>query len=121
MSKRPILAYWLMFLMAVGSSALGQAASGDGIGKPLYATRPVVRASGSAAQGGSQAKSLTTLPFWRGGFQFAVKGKGQVFPYTMVGTDPALASTTTLVATNIVPVSLSFSSGARLDGSTLDN
>jgi hypothetical protein len=118
MSKYRRLAYWLLWSAFVAGSAQGQAAPGDGIGKPLYATRPVINSSGSVDKGAAQSKSLATIPYWSGAFKFAIKGKAQVFPYTMVGTDPASASATTVIATNIVPVSLSFSNGTRLDGST---
>jgi hypothetical protein len=64
------------------------------------------------------AKTLCTIPYWSGSFHSAVKGKEQTFPYTMVGSDPAAGSATTVVPTTIVPISLSFSNGARLDGST---
>lgn len=118
MSKYRILAYWLVLSAIAASSALGQAAPSDGIGKPLYATKPVVGAPGSTTQSGVQARALATIPYWSGAFQSAIKGKGQAFPYTMVGTSPAAGSATTVVATNIVPISLSFSNGTRLDGST---
>jgi hypothetical protein len=118
MSKYRILAYWLVLSAAAANSALGQASSGDGIGKPVYTTRPVSTASGNATQSAVPARTLATIPYWSGSFQSPIKGKGQVFPYTMVGTDPAAGSATTVVPTNIVPISLSFSSGTRLDGST---
>ncbi|HVO64604.1 MAG TPA: hypothetical protein VMT53_27025 [Terriglobales bacterium] len=118
MRKYRILAYWLVFLAAAATSALGQAVTGDGIGKPLYAAKPVVRASGSSAPTRVQTKSLATIPYWSGSFHSAVKGERQAFPYAMVGTDPAAGSATTVVPTNIVPISLSFSNGTRLDGST---
>jgi hypothetical protein len=118
MSKYRILAYWLMLSAVAAGSALGQATRGDGIGKPLYATRPVIPASGNSNQSGGQSRTLATVPYWSGSFQSASNGKRQVFPYTMVGTDPGAASATTVIATNIVPISLSFSNGTRLDGST---
>ena len=118
MSKFRILAGWLLLSAVVAGSALGQASSGDGIGKPLYTTQPVISASGNANQSVIQTRSITTIPYWSGSFQSTIKGKGQVFPYTMVGTNPAAGSATSVVPTNIVPISLSFSSGTRLDGST---
>lgn len=117
MSTNRILAIWVICLMAV-AAATGQTASGDGIGKPLYSTRPLGGSSGEAGKNGVLAKALNTIPYWSGSFRSAVKGKGKAFPYTMVGTDPAAGSATTVVPTSIVPISLSFSNGARLDGST---
>jgi hypothetical protein len=112
------LAAWLMLFVAALSAA-GQALSGDGIGKPLYATRPLKGGLGEASGNnpGSAAR-LSTIPYWSGSFRSAVKGKDKAFPYTMIGTDPAAGSATTVIPANIVPISLSFSNGARLDGST---
>ena len=118
MNMYRILAYCLLISALAASSASGQTRSGDGIGKPLYATRPLITAPGSANQTGAQAKPLATIPYWSGSFHAAIKGKGQAFPYTMVGTDPAAGSATTVIPTNVVPISLSFSNGTRLDGST---
>lgn len=118
MSKYQILAYWLLLSVSAASSAAGQTAPSDGIGKPLYATRPVISTSGNANTSAGQSKTLATIPYWSGSFESAIKGKRQVFHYTMVGTNPAEGSATSVVPTNIVPISLSFSNGTRLDGST---
>jgi hypothetical protein len=117
MSKYRILAYWLLLSALAVSCAFGQASSGDGIGKPLYTTRPLVSSAGTASQSGVQGKTVATIPYWSGSFHSVLKGKGQTFPYTMVGTDPATGSASTVVPSYIVPISLSFSNGTRLDGS----
>jgi hypothetical protein len=98
--------------------AQGQATRGDGIGKPLYTTRPVIHSPENARPSAAQSNTLATIPYWSGFFRSTIKGTAKVFPYTMVGTDPAAGSATTVITTNIVPISLSFSSGIRLDGST---
>ncbi|HEX6505249.1 MAG TPA: hypothetical protein VF011_18550 [Terriglobales bacterium] len=111
------LAVWTI-LSTAALAAMGQAASGDGIGKPLYATKPL--GSSRAPTGRAQVApgTLNTVPYWRGSFRSTIKGKVSTFPYTMVGSDPAMGSATTTVPANIVPISLSFSNGTRLDGST---
>ncbi len=118
MSKYRILASWVVWLVLAATPALGQAIAGDGIGKPLYTTRALATGSAKGTQQELQAKTLATIPYWSGSFQATVKGTIRAFPYTMVGTDPATGSATTTVPTTLVPISLSFSNGARLDGST---
>jgi hypothetical protein len=114
---RIVASCFLLFFGII--SAAGQAASGDGIGSPHYASRPLRTAAGQpAANTRVAARTLSTIPYWSASFRTNVKGKPQVFPYTMVGTDPATGSATTVVPVNIVPISLSFSNGTRLDGST---
>lgn len=111
------LAVWTI-LSTAALAAMGQAASGDGIGKPLYATKPLGSSRTPAGRTQVAPGTLNTIPYWRGSFRSTIKGKVGTFPYTMVGTDPATGSATTTVPAHIVPISLSFSNGARLDGST---
>ncbi|PWU05596.1 MAG: hypothetical protein C5B51_14120 [Terriglobia bacterium] len=48
---------------------------------------------------------------WTGSFDF----NGTTFSYTMVGTDPALGSASTVVPTQIIPLIFKFSDGTVLD------
>jgi hypothetical protein len=50
------------------------------------------------------------MPTWNGSFTF-----GSAYPFTMIGTDPALGSKSTTVKTIIVPVIFSFSGGTVLN------
>jgi hypothetical protein len=52
------------------------------------------------------------LPTWTSSFSSG----GATHPYTMVGTDPAAGSATTRVATQILPLRLTFAGGITLDG-----
>jgi len=50
------------------------------------------------------------MPMWNGSFTH-----GTTFPFTMIGTDPALGSKTTTIKTMIVPLIFSFSDGSVLN------
>jgi hypothetical protein len=50
------------------------------------------------------------MPTWNGSFTL-----GSTFPFTMIGTDPALGSKTTTVKTVIVPIIFTFSDGTVLN------
>ncbi len=55
-----------------------------------------------------------TIPFWQRTFTYA----GTNFTASFVGADPALGASTTVVPTEIIPLVLTFSSGASTDGTS---
>ena len=57
--------------------------------------------------------SAVTIPHWTASFSYG----GVVYPYTMVGTDPTVTDSATVVPTAIIPVQVIFSDGNSLDGS----
>ena len=61
------------------------------------------------------AAGTTGLPTWTGQITTA---KGKIYPYTMVGTDPAAGSQTTIVPVYIVPLILKYSDGTVFDPTT---
>ena len=56
---------------------------------------------------------LATIPHWSGSFSY----RGMNYPYTMVGTDPALGSATTTVPALIIPIRFVFADGTETDAS----
>ena len=59
--------------------------------------------------------SAVTIPHWTATFSYG----GVVYPYAMVGTDPTVTDSTTVVPTAIIPVQVIFADGNSLDG-TID-
>jgi hypothetical protein len=55
-----------------------------------------------------------TIPYWTSSFNY----NGVVYPYKMVGTDPATSNSTTVIPTIIVPVKFVFADGNSLDGTS---
>jgi hypothetical protein len=55
-----------------------------------------------------------TIPHWQSSFTYA----GQVFSYRMAGTDPTLGSATTTIPATVVPLSITFSDGTTIDGTS---
>lgn len=114
--RTPILALLLSLAISTG---LTFAQSGDGLGKPLYASRPLRGVSASTVARTPGTKPVVTIPYWSGSFQFSArKSKLKNYDYTMVGTNPAAGSASTSIPVNIIPISVSFANGMRLDGST---
>ena len=73
-----------------------------GAAGPVHVTaRATARAAAPAAVSG--------LPLWSSSFRYASEHK--TYGYTMVGTDPAKAATTTRVDTTLTPVSFRFADG----------
>lgn len=106
-------------LSLVLGSALALGGTNDGIGKPFYANRPLRGITSAKLANAAGIRPVVTIPYWNGSFRFtAKKVKPKTYPFTMLGTNPAAGSATTTIPVNIVPISLSFSNGARLDGST---
>lgn len=56
--------------------------------------------------------SVSTIPVWSDSFTF----QGTTFPYTMVGTSPFAAAATTVVPTEIQPLTIVFANGTTIDG-----
>ncbi len=86
------------------TTSQGAIVGGDGIGTPMFTTV----ASGSAPD------NPVTLPHWSSSFTY----QGTTYPFTMVGSAPALGSATTTIPTVIVPLSFTFSNGVTLDGTS---
>jgi hypothetical protein len=111
-----LLACATMLSSAVASAGQARAASPSRggtsprpIGQPYFTVLPAPRDLAGAAAKGTVSGSV---PNWTG--QFSLNGVS--YPYTMVGTNPALGSATTTVPVTIVPLRLTFSSGQSLDG-----
>lgn len=62
----------------------------------------------------SSSPTPNTIPFWQSSFTYA----GTTYPFTMVGTDPSINGTTTVVSNTIVPVQFHFSDGTVLEAGT---
>ena len=100
-----MLAILTMALASIAVCEIGGSKSRYLDGSPRFLTLP---ANFTAPAGAATAS--TSLPVWTGSFVF----NGSRFPYTMVGTDPAAGSKTTVQAI-IVPLKFSFSDGTVLD------
>jgi hypothetical protein len=86
-----------------GSDHVSAPADPFGVGHATHAQPPA---------GGPFSRNPTSVPMWTYGFSYA----GQAYGSTMVGTDPAAGSATTVVPVTIVPLRVTF---AR-DGSVMD-
>src|SRR5262249_38584785 len=78
----------------------------DGVGTPQFTASTNVT--------GAVPATTNTVPHWTSSFTFSET----VFPFTMVGTNPATSSITTTVPTVLIPIKFVFANGAVLDGST---
>lgn len=58
--------------------------------------------------------TITTIPTWRSSFTY----KGTVYPYDMVGTNPARRASTTVVPTSIIPLRIVFSDKTTFNGAS---
>src|SRR5215467_9678234 len=58
--------------------------------------------------------TANTIPYWTSSFTY----NGVVYPYRMVGTDPATSNSTTVIPTLIVPVKFVFADGNSLDATS---
>jgi hypothetical protein len=98
--------FWcLLITMSVASLVFAQSNNGnDGIPGPKFITM------GSTAV----PRTSKTIPHWTSSFTT----NGVTYPFTMVGTDPATSSATTLIPTVIIPFRFVLPDGSVLDGST---
>ncbi len=79
---------------------------------PLTGKNLTVPARGIVSSSLATASTAgATLTNWTGAF---VSG-GVAYPYTMLGTDPALGSATTWISTVMIPLKLVFSNGMVLN------
>jgi hypothetical protein len=115
-----LIAAGLGLLLAVAVPLAAAAGDGDGIGKPIYTVQPLrTLPSASATTGASATPTIVTVPTWSNWFSTRLPaGMLRQFPYTMVGTSPFKGSATTTVPTEIIPISLTFSNGVTLDGTS---
>ena len=98
-----------VMLFATGARAADQIFQDDGIGIPKYSTGlPVTNFSANA----------TTIPYFRS--QFADPTNGNVYAYTMVGTDPAKGDLTTTIPSVIIPFRFTFVASVDPNVHTLD-
>jgi hypothetical protein len=80
----------------------------DGIGRLQYMAQP------SGVPNVAALRDMrNTTPHWTSSFAY----KGTTYPFTMVGSDPAVGSITTRIPTVIIPMSFTFSNGVTLDAS----
>jgi hypothetical protein len=94
----------LLMLVPVATMASSQ---GDQIGEPIFTVAPT---------GSKPGQHEVTVSTWTGKFSRPVQGKTNVYPYTMVGTNPWAGSAITTVPSEIIPIALIFSNGRSLDG-----
>jgi len=117
---RRLIATAVGLQLLVGVPSASAAGDGDGIGKPIYTVQPLktLPPAGGVLRTTATLK-IVTVPTWSGKFSYKLAG-GLVrqFPYTMVGTSPFQGSATTVVPTEIIPISLTFSNGVTLDGAS---
>lgn len=86
---------------------------------PLFDPPSIVHRASNAHAAAAMARrsgsgSVESIPFWASEFSSG----GQLYPYQMVGTDPAAGSATTTVKTVIVPIIVNFSDGTSFDGTS---
>ena len=100
------LAMLLSACFFVAATALAQNSNfpDDGVGTPQFTASTNVT--------GTVPPTTNTVPHWTSSFTFS----GTVFPFTMVGTNPAVSNVTTTVPTVLIPVKFVFANGAVLDG-----
>ena len=79
------------------------------------ATIPLISAAAIAASQELVPPQADTVPHWSGS---SAAADGTRYTYTMVGTDPARGSATTVIPTEIIPLRVVFSNGAVMDGSS---
>ena len=92
----------VLLATAVTGVAFGQVRSRFVDGPPMFTTLPPDQSVDAAAG------SVTS---WNGSFATA----GTTYNFTMVGTDPALGSQTSIIPTTIIPLIFKFSDGTTLD------
>jgi hypothetical protein len=88
---------------------------GDGtprFGKPV--SPDVAQARSAAGLLARPLSATSTIPLWTGSFTY----QGVTYPYTMVGTDPALGSRTSSARVVIVPIEFDLPGGVVLSAST---
>ena len=95
----------LMFVLIVPVASVAQSsAQTDNIGTPAFTTESSLT---------TVPATSNTVPHWTSSFTY----QGVTYPYTMVGTNPATNSTTT-VDVAIIPFDFVFASGDSLDATT---
>jgi len=81
-------------------------------GVPFFMVLP----RATSAQNGLRINAATAnIPMWSSSFTF----QGQTFPFTMIGTNPASGSATTLVPVVIIPLRFTFSNGTSLSATSV--
>jgi hypothetical protein len=93
------------FLVAAPAFAQSANFPDDGVGTPKFVTSTNVI---------TVPRTTNTIPHWTSSFTF----QGTVFPFTMVGTNPATSNVTTTVPTVLIPIKFVFANGDELDGTT---
>ena len=81
-----------------------------GEGRPMYRSFPGIE----PAERRRPIAAAPNVPLWQGSFTF----QGKNYPYTMVGTDPALGSDTSTIPVAIIPVTFVFADGTRLSATS---
>jgi hypothetical protein len=96
---------------------LGALTLAGGLGVPATSAAGTVQDDGHVTpkfttDGGVNGfRTANTIPYWSSSFSFG----GKVYPYTMVGTNPATKATTT-VPTIIIPLKFTFSPKSNIGG-----
>src|SRR5260370_25140494 len=98
------IAVLLIACFFVAATALAQNSNfpDDGVGTPQFTAITNVT--------GTVPPTTNTVPHWTSSFTFS----GTVFPFTMVGTNPATTNVTPTVYTVLIPVAFVFDNSAVL-------
>jgi len=119
MNRKTHIIGTIFILLTCGALCLAAPANGDDIGKPVYTVQPMRALLGTNPAAFSTSPSIVTVPTWSDKFSYKLPGgMTREFPYTMVGSSPFRGSAVTTVGTEIIPISLTFSNGVTLDGTT---
>src|SRR5437867_1147885 len=99
-----VSAAWMVGAGSASTSPAGDAAFVD-------TAQVQGRADFVAESAGAISPGARTIPTWRGSFDYG----GTVYPYSMVGTNPAAGAARTVVPVVLVPLDLHFKDGLRGD------
>src|SRR5215831_10995775 len=99
----------LVILGLTGAEVVQSAPEDWVIGPPRFVVGPGPH--GNAESALFESVLATNIPLWSSSFTF----NATPYPFTMVGTDPALGSHTSRIPTIIIPIRFVFSDSTTLD------
>lgn len=115
MGRRAGVALGVVSVVLAGQAWVTAAGAQPGSDGPIGQPRFSVVAPPPGAQARSTPPSGTgAIQTWTGGFSFARTS----YPYTMVGTNPAAGSATTVVPVKVLPLRVRFADGRVLNGAS---